>query len=89
MSATKTVTGWVLPLVILGAGIGIFLKLGRQAPPARKEVPAATAVAVRTVAAEPVSEGLTVDADGVVVPLREVTLAAEVAGRSSRRAAGC
>jgi multidrug resistance efflux pump len=89
MSATKTVTGWVLPLVILGAGIGIFLKLGRQAPPARKEVPAATAVAVRTVAAEPVSEGLTVDADGVVVPLREVTLAAEVAGRLQYKAEDC
>jgi|688.fasta_scaffold12165_11 multidrug efflux pump subunit AcrA (membrane-fusion protein) len=89
MSAFKTVAGWVVPLVILGAGVGIFLALGRQPPPARKEMPAAAAVAVRTVVAQSVTDGLTVAADGVVVPLREITLAAEVAGRVRSKADEC
>lgn len=89
MSAIKTVAGWVVPLVILGTGVGIFLVLGRQPPPPRKEMPAASAVAVRTVVAQPVTDGLTVEADGVVVPVREVTLAAEVAGRVRGKAEEC
>ncbi len=89
MSAVKTVAGWVIPLLILGAGVGIFFALGRQPPPPRKEIPPAAALAVRTVVAEPVTDGLTVEADGVVVPLREVTLAAEVAGRVRVKAEEC
>lgn len=88
-SVVKKVVGWVLPLVIIGAGVSIFLALGRQPPPARKDLPAAAAVSVRTVAVEPVTEGITVEADGVVVPLREVTLAAEVAGRVRNKAEEC
>lgn len=89
MSMAKTTLGWIMPPVILGAGIAIFLSLGRQPPPARKPAAAAAAVAVRTVVAEPVTDGLTIDADGVVVPLREVTLAAEVAGRVRTKAEAC
>jgi multidrug efflux pump subunit AcrA (membrane-fusion protein) len=89
MSVAKTTLGWIMPPVILGAGIAIFLSLGRQPPPARKPAAAVAAVAVRTVVAEPVTDGLTIDADGVVVPLREVTLAAEVAGRVRSKAEAC
>jgi multidrug efflux pump subunit AcrA (membrane-fusion protein) len=89
MSAARTIAGWLTPLVILGAGIAIFLALGSQPPPERKPAPATAAVAVRTVVAEPVTDGLTIDADGVVVPLREVTLAAEVAGKVRSKSADC
>lgn len=89
MSVVKTIAGWVLPLVILGVGITVFLGLGKQPPPARKEMPAVAALPVRTVVAEPVAGGLTINADGAVVPLREVTLAAEVAGRVRSKAADC
>lgn len=89
MSMVKTIAGWVLPVIILGAGIAVFLGLGTQPPPARKETPALAALAVRTVVAESVTGGLTIDADGAVVPLREVTLAAEVAGRVRSKSADC
>lgn len=89
MNAIKTVVGWLVPVCILATGLGIFFVLGRQPPPPRKELPVAAAVAVRTVVAEPVTDGLTVEADGVVVPLREVTLAAEVAGRVRTKADEC
>lgn len=89
MSATKAIVGWLTPAVILGAGVALFLALGSQPPPERKQAPAAVATAVRTVAAEPVTGGMTIDADGIVVPLREVTLAAEVAGKLRTKSADC
>lgn len=89
MKAVKTVLGWIVPFMILGAGIALFLGMGTQPPPSRQERPADAAIAVRTVAAEDVREGLTIEADGVVVPLREVTLAAEVPGRIRLKADVC
>lgn len=89
MSLIGKVAGWVTPVVILGAGVAVFVAMGKQPPPARKEPTPAAAVTVRTVPVEPVENGLTIDADGVVVPLREVTLAAEVAGRVRTKAEAC
>jgi len=89
MSTVRTALGWVLPLVILGLGIGGFLLLGRQPPPERSQAPAPTAFPVRTVAVERETAGLTLEADGIVVPLREVRLAAEVAGRILRKNPAC
>jgi multidrug efflux pump subunit AcrA (membrane-fusion protein) len=89
MSVVRSIVGWVLPLVILGVGITVFVGMGTQPPPARKEASATAAVPVRTVVAEAVVGGLTIDADGAVVPLREVTLAAEVPGRVRSKAAEC
>jgi hypothetical protein len=37
MNVVRTVLGWVTPLVILGGGIALFLLMGSQPPPARKE----------------------------------------------------
>jgi len=85
----RTVLGWLVPPAILGGAIAAFLLMGRQPPPARKEVAAPSAVPVTTVAVEPTTDGLVIDADGVVVPLREVTLAAEVGGRVVRKAPEC
>ena len=89
MNVVRSLLGWVIPLVILGGGIAVFLHMGSQPPPARKESAAPAAVSVRTAEVEPVSGGLSIEADGVVVPLREVTLAAEVAGRVKHKAAAC
>lgn len=88
-SLLRTLLGWIAPVLILGAGIAVFLSLGSQPPPVRKEVAAPAAVAVSTVEVEPVRDGITIEADGVVVPLREVTLAAEVPGRVRNKSAAC
>ncbi|MFM9025194.1 MAG: efflux RND transporter periplasmic adaptor subunit [Planctomycetaceae bacterium] len=89
MSSVRTVLGWITPLAILGGGIAAFMLMGRQPPPARKAAAAPAAVPVTTAAVEPVTDGVVIEADGVVVPLREVTLAAEVAGRVSRKSEVC
>lgn len=89
MSMVRTLLGWITPLVILGAGIAAFMFMGSQPPPPRKEQPPAAAMPVRTVPVDDVAEGLTIVSDGVVVPLREVTLAAEVAGRVAEKSAAC
>lgn len=89
MNIVRAILGWIVPLVILGAGIAAFLFMGSQPPPARKSSDVAAATAVRTVEATPETNGLTIEADGVVVPLREVTLAAEVGGRVLTKAKAC
>jgi multidrug efflux pump subunit AcrA (membrane-fusion protein) len=89
MSTVRTVFRWLLPLVILGAGIAGFMLLGSQPPPERSQAPAPTAIPVRTAAVERETGGLTLEADGVVVPLREVKLAAEVPGRILRKSPAC
>lgn len=89
MKMLKTLFGWVLPLLILGAAIGGYVVLGGPKPPPRKEKEPAKAVPVRTAAVERQSGGIDLEVDGVVVPLREVTLAAEVAGRVVRKTEAC
>ena len=49
MSVVRSLVGWVVPVVILGVGIALFLSLGSQPPPARKEQEKPEALAVRTV----------------------------------------
>lgn len=89
MSIVRTVLGWLTPLAILGAAIAAFLLMGRQPPPARKPVAAQPALPVTTAPVEVATDGLVIEADGVVVPLREVTLAAEVGGRVLRKSDAC
>lgn len=89
MKALNKIFAWLLPLVILGAAIGGFVVLGGPKPPPRKEKEPQRAVAVRTQQVEPQSNGIDLEVDGVVVPLREVTLAAEVPGRVLRKTAAC
>jgi multidrug efflux pump subunit AcrA (membrane-fusion protein) len=89
MKIIRAIVGWVVPLVILGAGFAAFLLMGSQPPPDRKAGETGSATPVRTVEATPEQSGLTIEADGVVVPLREVTLAAEVGGRVLRKSPDC
>ncbi len=89
MSVVRTIVGWVTPLLILGAGVAVFLSMGSQPPPERKAAAVAAVLPVRTAAVETVTAGLTIEADGAVVPLREVTLAAEVGGRVKAKGEAC
>jgi len=89
MRILKTVLGWVLPMVILAAAIGGYVVLGGPKPPPRKDKEPTKAVPVRTAAVEPQSGGIDIEVDGVVVPLREITLAAEVPGRVLRKSEQC
>ncbi len=89
MTLFRTILHWTAPLLILGAGIAIFMALGKQPPPPRVESAADAAVPVQTAVVLPQEEGIDVVTDGVVVPIREVTLAAEVAGRVVMKSPAC
>jgi multidrug efflux pump subunit AcrA (membrane-fusion protein) len=89
MSVVRTILGWIVPLAILAAGVFAFLLMGSQPPPPRKQADVAVATPVQTTSAVAETDGLTIEADGVVVPLREVTLAAEVGGRVRHKSAAC
>lgn len=77
------------PLAVLAAALSAFFLMGSQPPPARKAPEAPVALPVRTVEARPLEGGFEIESDGVVVPLREVTLAAEVGGRVLEKTAAC
>jgi len=89
MRRVSAIVGWIVPLVILAAGIAAFTFMGEQPPPPRTSGVEDAAVPVRTIEVTPEVNGLTIEADGVVVPLREVTLAAEVGGRVRSKSAAC
>lgn len=89
MNLAKKILGWLLPVAILVAAIGGFMALGSQKPPARRTAEGPFAVAVRTTPVQKMAGRIEIDADGVVVPLREVTLAAEVPGRVRRKSETC
>lgn len=77
------------PIAILALAVLAFLWMGSQPPPERKVAEAPAALEVRTVEATAVDHGFEIEADGVVVPLREVTLAAEVGGRVAEKSPSC
>lgn len=89
MKVVRTIVGWLTPILILGAGFAVFRFLGSQPPPERKQAEKPAAAPVRAVEAIREPGGLTIELDGVVVPLREVTLAAEVPGRVLRKSEAC
>lgn len=89
MSILKAVARYLLPLVILGAAVWGFIALGGPKPPPRKTVDEPVAVPVQTAAVEADDGRIEIEADGIVVPLREVTLAAEVSGRVLRKTDAC
>ncbi|MBN2292970.1 MAG: HlyD family efflux transporter periplasmic adaptor subunit [Pirellulales bacterium] len=74
---------WIVPLAILSVGIGVFVGVLLYGKPKPPENPPETnnAALVETAPVEAQVHGLDIDLDGLVVPYREITLAAEVAGR--------
>ena len=89
MKIFRTIFGWVMPLVILGGGVAAFMALGSQPPPPRREVDANPAVMVQSLPVVREPGLIEIDFDGVVVPLREVTLSAEPGGRAVQLADAC
>lgn len=89
MKVLKTVVGWVLPLGILAAAVAGYMVLGGPTIPPRKEKEPPKAVVVRTRPVEVRTTGIDLEVDGVVVPLREVTLGAEVSGRVLEKSEAC
>lgn len=89
MRIFREILGWVVPVGILAAGWMAFWLLGSQPAPARREASADAAVPVETAPVEREDPNLDIVADGVVVPLREVSLAAEVSGRIVEKAENC
>ena len=79
----------VMPLVVLAVGAGICVRLivGKKAPE-EKEVRAKT-LAVETVPVEKHDSGLLIPVDGVVVPYREIAIAAEVSGVVEKKSLDC
>ncbi len=89
MTTLRTILGWIMPLLILGCGVAAFMAMGSQPPPPRIAAEGVTATAVQTVTAVREPGVFQIDFDGVVVPLREVTLSAEVGGRIIKKTPDC
>ncbi len=79
----------IVPCLILAAGVAGFVVLGgmKKAPARRqgeKQLPV-----VETIQVQPHTGTLTIDADGLVVPFREVAVSTQVAGRLKFKADAC
>ena len=82
---------YIVPLVILASGAAVLFAViihGRP-DPAEHAAETPQAPAVETAAVESQTDGLDIDVDGLVVPYREITLAAEVAGRVVKKTQNC
>lgn len=79
------------PLLVLAVGVLGYLAIMEfcKKPPEPRPAEPDLPPLVRTVPVEEQTEGLTIDSDGVVVPYREITLNAEVAGRLIQKADVC
>ncbi|MEX1094583.1 MAG: HlyD family efflux transporter periplasmic adaptor subunit [Planctomycetales bacterium] len=79
----------LLPIAILAAGVAVFASLGKRERPAPVAQAASSVPLVEAVAVERHDGGLDIQVDGVVVPAREISLSAEVAGRVVHKAPEC
>ncbi len=80
----------LLPILILGGGIFAFFAISdlfKQEPPRFADPTAAVHVQVALVGAH--QQGMALEADGIVVPYREIKISSEVAGRVIERSEIC
>ena len=89
MNVVRSILGWLAPLAILGGAAAVFIAMGSQPPPTRSDGDAGAAVPVKTAVLTEGSGQIEIDLDGVVVPLKEVSLAAEVGGRVRLKTEAC
>ena len=75
----------VFPLLILAAGVGGFLVFGQKPKPPEKANAGDKLPSVRTEPIDPHTTGFTIEIDGLAVSHRQVTRAAEVAGRITEK----
>jgi multidrug efflux pump subunit AcrA (membrane-fusion protein) len=93
----KILLGIVLPLLLIGVGVGVYVGLGSTSPEQiTTDEGSAAALLDRLPVAEvhPArgfdgSRTLNIDVTGIVVPFREITVAAEVAGRVVFKSKDC
>ncbi len=85
----ETLIQYGTPPLILTLGVAGFLLLkSLRQPPAREEPPATLPV-VEVAVVKPHEAGLEISGDGIVVPYREIQVAAEVDGRIVLKAPEC
>jgi len=85
----KEIVRTILPVALLALGVGGFLAFGSRRPLATQIDKVKAAPLVTTVPVKAHKGGLDIRVDGVVVPYREVQLAAEVSGRITKKADVC
>lgn len=78
-----------LPIVVIGLGVAGFLALKAFYKPVPRQPPEPSRPLVQTVPVVRHSGGLELVADGVVVPYREIQIAAEVDGRIVEKTPQC
>lgn len=88
-SPTEIIFNVVLPFVVIGIGVVGFLTLKALRKPIARETPQTPLPLVRTVQVERHQGGLELKTDGVVVPYREIQIAAEVDGRIVEKTPEC
>jgi len=86
---TSRLAQFGLPLIILVFGIAAFLLLKNLRGEPESSGPDKLAALVKTVQIRSHEDGLIFETDGQVVPYREVSLAAEVAGRVQKKWPDC
>jgi len=100
-SSRPTGSLWVnvyIPLIILAAGAGVVLALGTVAPKSReadddsmagrlRRLPPANVM--RVLSMKEIGKPLELRVDGLVVPYREIAIAAEVSGRIIKKSSKC
>jgi len=78
-----------LPLLIIGAGVAVFLTLGRGKAESRITDNQESIPLVETVAVQAHTGGIDLGVDGIVVPSSEISVVAEVAGRILYKSPAC
>lgn len=78
--STSTLFNLVLPLLICAIGVGLFVALAKMKKDPGEEIDSERVVVVRTVTPQVFNDPIEIDISGLVVPYREITLSAKVAG---------
>ncbi|MGM0490465.1 MAG: efflux RND transporter periplasmic adaptor subunit [Planctomycetota bacterium] len=79
----------VIPVAILAVGVGGLVVISGGKKPDKSADVAEAVPLVETARVEAHEEGLVIETDGLVVPFREINLAAEVAGRINEKSPQC
>lgn len=88
-SLGRSIASWLLSLLILASAAGAFAFLVYKPKQKLEAAPRSLPPLVQTREVAVHTGILDMDVDGVVVPFREVTVAAEVAGRVSKKTDDC
>ncbi|MCA9162394.1 MAG: HlyD family efflux transporter periplasmic adaptor subunit [Planctomycetales bacterium] len=89
MSIAGLISKIVLPIAIIAGGIVVFVMLGEGKQESRRDTTPTGPPRVRVAPVDLHQNELNLRVDGIVVPYREIQLAAEVAGRVSAKSPQC